>query len=93
MDWTKIRETIFRCGLAALTVSVVTLVGSYLRPIRSTDYMQQFYEALPWLRWGTGSALLGLLLSFFGRRRARLLASASWFVLTAFWLLLGESAL
>jgi hypothetical protein len=93
MDWTRLRQGIFYCGLAALTVSLATLVGSYVRPVRSTDYMKQFYEALPWLRWGTASAFLGFLLGFFGKRRARLFAVAGGLVLSVIWMLLGESSL
>ena len=93
MSWMRIRQNIFRCGLVALAISVAVLIGSYIRSVRSTDYMQQFYEALPWLRWGTVSALLAFMLSFFGRRRARLAAAIGAFLLGVFWMMLGESAL
>jgi hypothetical protein len=93
MSWMRIRQTVFQCGLVALAISIAVLLGSYLKPVRSTDYMQQFYEALPWLRWGTASALLGFMLSFFGQRRPRVAAVSGAFLLSAFWMMLGASSL
>jgi hypothetical protein len=93
VNWLKIRRRIFQLGLIALAISIATLIGSYVRPVHSTDYMQQFYEARPWLLWGTGSAFVGFLLSFFGKRYARLAAVAGGLPLTAFWVLLGEASL
>jgi len=93
MNWAKIRHLILQLSLVALAISVSVLIGSYLRPIHSKDYMQQFYEARPWLLWGTGSAFIGFVLSFFGKRYAGLVAVVGGLLLTALWVLIGEAAL
>jgi len=93
MNWLQIRRIAFLCGICALLISIATLVGSFVRPVHSTDYFKQFEEAEPWLHWGFGSAVVGLLLSFFGKRFARIAAASGGIVLAFFWLMLAGASL
>ena len=61
------RAVVFYSGVFALLASLALLSASYLRPVRSTDYLQQGRDAVPWVQWGSGASLAALVLCSIGR--------------------------
>jgi hypothetical protein len=86
------RRVLSLFGSVALLVSFGVLIGTYTRDIKSTDYLQQAREAVPWLFWGLGSAVVGTALSSFGKGVRRTFGVSIGALLSIFWLLLGGSA-
>jgi hypothetical protein len=83
-DWT-IRKALFLCGVVALAISFVLLVGSFFRPVVPGNPWKQAAAVRPWVNWGLGWAAAGLVLSFFGERRQRMLGVAMGMLLLAWW--------
>ncbi len=88
----RIRSVLFCFGVTSLLVSIGVLVGVYVRPVTSTDYMQQARDAVPWLLWGMGSAVVGAGLCSFGRARLRTVFVVLSGLMAGVWLLLAGSA-
>lgn len=80
---------LFACGLCSIALSIATLVVTYTKTVRATDYMQQTYEGIPYFLCGLGSTAIGVVLSHFGRGVWRTVAIVAGSVLSGFWLLLG----
>lgn len=81
-----IRSVAFALGVAAIALSLLVVIGSYLRPIATTDYLKQAKEARPWISWGFDSAVTGLFLCFFGRKWWRAGTIVVSLLLLAFWI-------
>jgi hypothetical protein len=88
---TRIRSGVFVCGIAGIIISMAVVVGSYLRPINTTDYIQQAEEAVPWVQSGFLSAMAGLVLCFFGKKWWRVAGVSVALLLLIWWFLIGES--
>jgi hypothetical protein len=70
-DGPQARRILFVCGLTSLLLSFGVLIGSYLRPVTTHDYIQQAKAAVPWVRWGSAFVLIAFILCFFGRKWLR----------------------
>lgn len=81
----RARSVAFSFGIAAAVLSLLVVIGSYLRPVDTTDYFKQADEARPWISWGFDSAVVGLVFSLFGRKWWRAGAVAVSVLLLAFW--------
>jgi len=92
-NWASRRRALFYCGLAAIFSSVMVLMGTYLRPVCSTEYLKQYEEALPWLYCGLATACVGFILSFFGKGWRRIGSAGMFTLLASFWLLLAGASL
>ena len=90
---TTIRSAAFAFGMSAIALSLLVVIRSYLRPVDTTDYFKQADEARPWISWGFDSAVIGLLLSWFGRKWWRIGAIFASLLLLTFWILQMESLL
>ena len=84
---------VFYSGVFALLASLALLAASFLRPMRSTDYLQQGLDAVPWVQWGLSTSLAAVILCSIGRsgRTTKVAfvvgATALFFV----WMLLAQS--
>jgi hypothetical protein len=87
----QVRRILFDCGLAAVTLSIGLVLGSFIRPVHSQDYLEQAREGIPWVRWGLCSALIGFALCFFGNRGWRIIGVLMAFLLFVWWFLIGMS--
>ena len=87
-----VRRTFFSFGVVSILVSIGVLIGSYTREVKSTDYLQQARDAVPWILWGGCSALLGSTLCSFGKGVYRGLGISIGAILAMIWLMLGGSA-
>ena len=85
----QIRRVLFLFGVAATTLSLGLVLGSYIRPVHSQDYIEQSREGVSWVQWGLSSALLGLLLDFCGRGGWRVLSSTAAVLLLVWWYSVG----
>ncbi len=88
---TSIRLSLFRLGLVAVVTSVMVLAGTFVRHVQATDYFKQAEKGQPWIDWGLGTALLGFVLCFFGRRFERAIAVVIALTLFCYWMLAAES--
>jgi hypothetical protein len=75
-----------------MVLSLALLVAVYIRPVRSTDYLQQARDAVPSLLWGFGSSLTGAVLCNFGKSAMRVAFVIASIVLLFVWLMLAGSA-
>ncbi len=76
-----------------MLVSISVLVASYVRPVRSSDYLQQARDAAPWLLWGMGSSLSAVLLGACGTFKTRLPLVVTASILFLLWLMLAGSTI
>jgi hypothetical protein len=72
-------------------ISIVAVIGSFLRPVDTTDYFKQADEGRPWVQSGLLSAMAGLVLCFFGKRWWRVAGVFLALLLLIWWFLIGES--
>jgi hypothetical protein len=87
----KIRVWLFRVGLAFAVVSVCIYLASWFRPVRTTGYLEQARQAIPWIDAGLASAFLAFVFCFFGRRIARLASVGASLLMFLFWILIAGS--
>jgi hypothetical protein len=87
------RAGVFYSGVFALLASLALLSASYLRPVRSTDYLQQGRDAVPWVQWGSGTSLAALVLCSIGRsaRTTKIAFVVGATALFLMWILLAQS--
>ena len=89
----KIRSALFAGGAAGVLLSISILITGFFRSFRTTDYLEQSREAIPFIRWGLGSATAGLLLCCFGTRWLRIAGLSAAFLLSLWWFFIAESIL
>lgn len=85
------RRWLFGAGLCFIAVSLVIYVLGWAQPLRSTDYLEQARQAIPWIRGGLLSSLCGFVLCLFGKKAHRLFSASGAAILFGFWLLIAES--
>jgi len=88
---TRVRNALFVCGIAGVLLSLSLVIGSFLRHVDTANYLKQADEGVPWVRWGFGSAVVGLLLCCFGKRWWRIAGLISAVFLVVWWCLIAES--
>ncbi len=91
MKFPIIRPKLFSLAIAALTTSGAVLVGGYVRHVQATDYLKQGAEGVPWVQWGTATAVTGFLLSFFGKPLSRITCVIVASLLVVYWYLVAAS--
>jgi hypothetical protein len=91
MGTVRLRQLLFTCAMIATLLATVLVLGSYIRPVHNQDYLEQAREGVPWVRWGLCSSLMGLLLSFFGKRAWRIVVAFFAALLFVWWFLIGMS--
>jgi hypothetical protein len=84
----NVRPKLFSLAVVTSFTSIAVLIGSYARHVQATDYLKQADEDLP---WGSASALVGFVLSFFGDRLPRIAAVTVASLLVVYWYLIGLS--
>ena len=76
-----------------MLASLAILASSYVRPVRSTDYLQQGRDAVPWVEWGLRTSLAAVILCSIGRsahtKKIAFVVGAT--ALFLVWILLAES--
>lgn len=87
----QVRRFLFDSGLVAVTLSIGLILGNYIRPVHSHDYLEQAREGVTWVSWGLCSALNGFVLCFFGKRGWRVIGVLMAFLLCVWWFLIGMS--
>ena len=87
------RAVVFYGGILALLASLALLATSYMRPVRSTDYLQQGRYAVPWVQWGLRTSLAAVILCSIGRstRATKIVFVVGATALFLMWILLAES--
>lgn len=80
-----IRRIGFVCGMLALTLSALVLLGSLLRPVGAESYVSAARAVRPWATWGMGSALAGFALCFCGEGRWRFFSVIAAIILFSWW--------
>lgn len=68
MKFARIRIIGFGCGVIAALLSLSLIVGSYLRTVGTTDYLEQAKEGTPWVVSGLLFSLTAILLCSLGRK-------------------------
>jgi hypothetical protein len=87
------RAVVFYSGVFVLLASLALLTASYVRPVRSTDYLQQGRDAVPWVEWGLSTSLAAVILCSTGRsaRATKIAFVVGAMGLFLVWILLAES--
>jgi hypothetical protein len=80
----------YAAGIVA-AVSATSMGIGVSRAHQTTDYLEQARIAIPFIRWGTSSSLVALLLSLFGKGYTRVVAVLILGLFLLWWLLIALS--
>ena len=84
------RRALFKAGIVSSGLSLADLVWSYVKPVHATDYIEQFHEAMPNVKFGALTSLAAVPLLLFGWSWQRAAALGA-VVLFAWWFCLAGS--
>ena len=80
----------YAAGIFVMVSAAIMEIG-VSRAHQTTSYLEQTRIAIPFIQWGTLSAFIALLLSFFARGFARVIAVLVLGLFLLWWLLIAES--
>ena len=87
------RAVVFYGGVFAVLASLALFGTSYVRSVRSTDYLQQGRDAVPRVQWGLRISLAAVILCSIGRsaRTTKIAFVVGATAVFLVWILLAES--